>query len=553
MAIRFPSSEFDEAVAAVCHGTVSEDQARSLNVLLCQDSAARDAYLLALEIHSRLASQPDLFAGKAGTAGGENALFTPPDRPPWRRTLAWGFAAAAGFAILATIAWWPPQPEPNQVEVKPGATSTAVAMLGSTLGAEWQSNRGNIVNGAPLDPGILRLESGLVQIVLYSGTRVVLQGPAELELVSANEVVCRSGRLTAEVPPQAKGFCVRTPQASVIDLGTSFGLVVDARNTEVHVFKGSVDLESADQAVSFKQELPAGAGAVVEHAGTPRAIAIDRASFASLFEMETKSVAAEAMRYDQWREASLRQERDQSLMLHLNFEESDGKSDWTLPNVGHPGVDIQDATIVGCQRTSGRWPEKGALEFQGVSDRVRLSVPGEYDELTLAAWVRVQGLDRKINSLFMSDGFEHGTLHWLIRDDGVLGLTVIGHQPLDYQILATHPVVTLDQLGSWLQLAVVVDGKAGRVVHYVNGRPIGRESLRIPPPYRIGTAELGNWNAEGFGSPSEDPSLVRNFSGVFDEFFLFKRALGPAEIRALYAEGKPQCDSAITTTPESND
>ena len=26
-------------------------------------------------------------------------------------------------------------------------------------------------------------------------------------------------------------------------------------------------------------------------------------------------------------------------------------------------------------------------------------------------------------------GFERGTLHWLIRDDGVLGLTVIGHRP----------------------------------------------------------------------------------------------------------------------------
>lgn len=40
-----------------------------------------------------------------------------------------------------------------------------------------------------------------------------------------------------------------------------------------------------------------------------------------------------------------------------------------------------------------------------MSDRVRLSVPGTTDAVTFAAWVRVQGLDRKINSLFMSDGF----------------------------------------------------------------------------------------------------------------------------------------------------
>jgi hypothetical protein len=35
--------------------------------------------------------------------------------------------------------------------------------------------------------------------------------------------------------------------------------------------------------------------------------------------------------------------------------------------------------------------------------------------LGLVAWVRVQGLDRQINSLFMSDGFEDGTVHWADR------------------------------------------------------------------------------------------------------------------------------------------
>jgi hypothetical protein len=68
---------------------------------------------------------------------------------------------------------------------------------------------------------------------------------------------------------------------------------------------------------------------------------------------------------------------------------------------------------------------------------VRLSLPGEFEAATLAAWVRVQGLDRKLNSLFMSDGFEPGTIHWLIRHDGVLGLTVIGQDTNQYQICAT--------------------------------------------------------------------------------------------------------------------
>ena len=70
MKIAFPSREFDEAVAAVCHGSVSDEEARALNELLGSDGAARDEYILRLELHSRLASEPDLFVPATGTGSG---------------------------------------------------------------------------------------------------------------------------------------------------------------------------------------------------------------------------------------------------------------------------------------------------------------------------------------------------------------------------------------------------------------------------------------------------------------------------------------------------
>jgi hypothetical protein len=161
--------------------------------------------------------------------------------------------------------------------------------------------------------------------------------------------------------------------------------------------------------------------------------------------------------------------------------------------------------------------------------------------LTLAAWVRVQGLDRQFNSLFMCDGFALGTLHWLIRKDGVLGLTAIGSRPDDNQIIASPSVLGLDQYGIWLHLSVVLDGKTRRVAQFVNGAPVGEKVLKVNPPFHIGAAELGNWNADGF--PGNDPSLIRNFSGAMDEFCLFSRALSANEIRALYSSGKPQADA----------
>ena len=81
---------------------------------------------------------------------------------------------------------------------------------------------------------------------------------------------------------------------------------------------------------------------------------------------------------------------------------------------------------------------------------------------------------------------------------------------------------------------------AKRVVHYVNGVPVGEKALKIEPPFRIGAAELGNWNAKGF--PKEDPFMIRNFSGAMDEFCLFSRALDADKIRALHSAGKPQPD-----------
>lgn len=401
--------------------------------------------------------------------------------------------------------------------------------------ADWDARGEAPRLGAPLEPGELRLKSGLAQIVFYSGARVVIEGPAELEVISPNEAFCRRGRLAAEVPPPARGFRVHTPLMSVTDLGTAFGLRVTSRRAELHVFAGSVELQAF--AGAAKQNVPEGAGVVIEHPRKLQKLAADPAAFAALFDVKAKGQVAEALRQRQWRAAGEQLNRTPSLLVRFDFENVE-PGDWRLPNVSHHGGTVSAAIIVGCQWTEGRWPGKRALEFQSVSDRVRLSVPGEFESLTLAAWVRVQGLDRPLNSLLMTDGFEPSEVHWLIRNDGVLSLGVKGPGQGNFQIIASPRVLTLDQLGLWTHLAVVLDGSARRVVHYVNGLPVAAASLRLPPPYRIGTAELGNWNPARF--PGHGPWLIRNFSGAMDEFCLFSRALSADEIRALYAEGKPQ-------------
>jgi hypothetical protein len=541
MRIPFPSPEFDDAVAAVCHGSASEAQMRALNGLLRSDTRARDEYLIRIELHTRLASDPDLVAQAANAAAqGRTPVMNLEDRhyvlPPHSTVKATRgralqvLALAACLVLMAAGVWslWLRPPAPRD-----GATSTAVAMLIRAVDARWgQSNEAPQVGGA-LGPGWLRLESGLAQVVFYSGARVVIEGPAELQIISPTEAVCPNGRLLVEVPQPARGFRLRTDQLSVVDLGTAFGVDATQGRTEVHVFKGEVELVVGTAAI---QALGEGQAAVTRKKAPPRLITMNRMAFTSLFEFQERSLASEAFRYEQWQLANALLNQDPSLVVHLEFQNL-GTSDWTLRNAAERNRSVQDATIVGCQRAEGRWREKQALEFQSVNDRVRLAVPGEFESLTLAMWVRVTGLDRQFNSLFMCDGFEPGTVHWLIRNDGVLGLTVFGSGAGNFQILATPPVLTLDQLGMWLHLAVVVDGNAMQVVHYVNGSPVARHALKLGPPFRLGAAELGNWNASS--GPHPAPVLIRNLSGALDEFELFSRALSGDDIHGLYAKGKP--------------
>jgi hypothetical protein len=384
-----------------------------------------------------------------------------------------------------------------------------------------------------LEPGILRLKSGLAQVVFYSGARMVVEGPAELELVSPVAAVCSSGRLLLEVPPPARGFRLKTLQLNIVDLGTSFGISANAGQSEVHVFRGKVALVAETAA---KRSLNEGQAAVIQGRGQPRLMAASPETFTSLFEFQQRSLASEAFRYEQWQFANAKLNQDPSLLVHLDFE-SPGSTEWTLRNTAERNRSVQEAILVGCVRAEGRWREKQALEFQSVNDRVRLAVPGDFDALTLSAWVCVKGLDRQFNSLFMSDGFDPGTVHWLIRNDGVLGLTVFGDGPGEFQILASPPVLSRDAAGMWQHLAVVVDGKGRRVVHFLNGSPVSEHSLKFKFPFRVGTAELGNWNARS--GPKPATALVRNLSGSFDEFELFSRALSDTEVRELYFKGKP--------------
>ena len=109
-----------------------------------------------------------------------------------------------------------------------------------------------------------------------------------------------------------------------------------------------------------------------------------------------------------------------------------------------------------------------------------------------------------------------------------------------YKAKVVFRCLTLDKIGIWTHLVAVLDGKARQAVQYVNGFHVSHDKLKFGPPFRIGSAELGNWNRRSDANPV--PSLIRNLSGSLDEFEVFSRALSDVEVRGLYAKGKPDLD-----------
>lgn len=116
-----------------------------------------------------------------------------------------------------------------------------VATLDEEIHAQWDRRP----EDANLHPGRMVLEEGFARISLKQGTQIILQAPCAFDLRSKNRMILEEGTVTARVAPQAKGFSIRTPQSTITDYGTEFGVQVkDLQSSEVHVFDGRVQCQT---------------------------------------------------------------------------------------------------------------------------------------------------------------------------------------------------------------------------------------------------------------------------------------------------------------------
>ncbi|MBA3485251.1 MAG: FecR domain-containing protein [Pirellulales bacterium] len=415
----------------------------------------------------------------------------------------------------------------------------AIAVLSRVADASWSSSM-RLGPGARLTAGRFVLESGAVQMEFLSGANLVIEAPADIELISTMSVFCRHGKVRARVPSQAHGFTIETPTHRAIDLGTEFAVDVGGKgSTEVHVVEGEVKLQDKPRAADklrtankADRQLLLGDAFRGQGGGQGASIKVDAARFIDAERLIQLSEQDALVRYMKWREWSRQIAAHPDIVTYFAFEDH-SRSERILRQDGPLEGDSYAGAIVGCRWIEGRWSMKQALEFKGVEDRVRVNIPGEYRSISLACWIRIEGFDRFLSSLLLPEGHDLGEVHWQFTDTGklLLGVKTDSEHSQDYfSDVALRPT----DVGRWVHLACVYNQDAGSVSHYVDGQRVSTEAIRKHVTLRFGASELGNWVPEAY-----QHHRVRNLNGRMDEFALFKKALSDEEIRTLFEAGKP--------------
>ena len=166
-------------------------------------------------------------------------------------------------------------------------------------------------------------------------------------------------------------------------------------------------------------------------------------------------------RYQGWKQSDTVLDKDPATLIHLNFEDRRNVDRNLVNRASGPSASAR-AMIFGCDWVEGRWPGKGALEFNSADDRVRLPVPGQFQSLTYLAWVRVDSLPNEWNALALVDTYKTGETHWQIHKNGSLELSVRPESgKAGWDRLLSPPVITREQFGHWIHLAAVRNGNDG--------------------------------------------------------------------------------------------
>lgn len=293
-------ARFAELLQKVCEGELSSVDAEALRELLQEDEERRRAYLQTVHMMAglrkwacsrgigdiaELLSLAERTNYEAGVASGIRVG----QRPTRFRLLA-ACGLAATVLVSATL-WWP-----SGADLGADAARTtdgdlerfANAATRSLYVSDTQEIVARVVSvssdirwpkdaGPPdfllrLRPGdLVAIESGVAQVEFTSGAELMLSGDCKLQITSPSSARLLRGMVVGQADGELD-FTVVTPSATVVDVGTKFGVSVGESGTDVSVFDGEVHvhgLQATEAANGSVRKLREGMSVRVDRDGMP--------------------------------------------------------------------------------------------------------------------------------------------------------------------------------------------------------------------------------------------------------------------------------------------
>jgi len=525
--------ELNELCSAVVDGNLTDAQRARLSRWLKESTEARRFYVRALGQSASLHTYAAEMHAEA------------PDVPARivRPIFAWWAAGLAAAAALAIGLWF--SRAPLSLPSVSAPTGESVARLTASKDCAWSGLAASAPkSGERLGKGRrLELTAGFAEITFDSGARVVLQGPASLDVNSAWDGTLRRGTLTARVPAEAIGFRISNPSVEVVDLGTEFTMIADANgSTDVLVLKGEVEAaprSSGDQDTILLREK-------------------ESRRFASSGVSAVRDSERKFAFFNQ--PLALDRFVPTTRFVHWSFDDNAGdvlRAD--APGMTASAFDAQllsvDPTARGTIHPEGR--RGRALHFDGKL-QARANFPGISGSLprTVAFWVKVP------EDAQLSDAYSMVT--WA-TNVGKLGNRPVGiswnRRPNDGPLGALRTDfgggcamgTTSLRDGRWHHVTVYFapgdDPDAPvQVKQYVDGRL--ESSTIIPGTFRAkpGVGDAALTDTVWFGCRLSGQRQRDHFRGELDEIFIADRGLEPQEIVSLMNDNRFPA-SALAVAP----
>ena len=266
------SIKFDDLINRYCAGLIEPHEFDDLQSLMRSKAEYRRLYFDKIRLHSDLHELADISAGSAheplGDAfvslpSGERKSVLETDKEgASRHGVAWmvvASIASTATLFLVMLVWIQSHSISSQQIQRPIVVSAtgafasnqnglenyietpailtdrrrdSIALLCNAVDVVWADGQAPIRIGDNVFASSLLLESGLIELGVSNGAMVVIDGPANFEVISARCVVLHHGKARCFVPPSAEGFVLETTITRHVDMGTEFGVEVSVNGQE---------------------------------------------------------------------------------------------------------------------------------------------------------------------------------------------------------------------------------------------------------------------------------------------------------------------------------